>query len=201
LPRIAFVNLGLLFLLVSCKPAAQQMQSRPAPTSVTVDSSTTAVKPGDVCPPPDSASAPVSAAIPSDTTRPKKKTGPVDTAKKSMTLPVTPETSAAKPEVVAAPAKAAGLPRIWDFGSENCIPCKFMYEVLTPMMKEYAGKVDIRIINVYQEQALSSQYRIQIIPTQVFMDASGKELYRHVGAYPRDSILLKFKEYGFVSAR
>ena len=69
--------------------------------------------------------------------------------------------------------------------------------ILNPMMKEFAGKVDVRIVNVYQEQALASQYRIQIIPTQVFMDTTGKELYRHVGAIPRDSILLKFREFGF----
>jgi thioredoxin 1 len=98
---------------------------------------------------------------------------------------------------VATVARPKALPRLWDFGSETCIPCKTMYAILTPMMKEHEGKVDIRIINVYQEQSLAGQYRIQIIPTQVFMDTAGKEVYRHVGVLPRDSILTKFRQLGF----
>jgi thiol-disulfide isomerase/thioredoxin len=94
--------------------------------------------------------------------------------------------------------KPRSLPRMWDFGSEKCLPCKTMMGILTPMMSEYAGKVDVRIINVYEEQALASQYRIQIIPTQVFMDSTGKELYRHIGVFTRDSIVSKFKQFGFV---
>jgi len=65
------------------------------------------------------------------------------------------------------------------------------------MMKEFAGKVDVRIVNVYSEPALAKEHRIQIIPTQVFMDTLGKEVFRHIGVLTRDSILLKFQEYGF----
>ena len=99
---------------------------------------------------------------------------------------------------LAAAEKPTSLPRMWDFGSENCIPCKTMMGILNPMMSEFAGRVDVRIVNVYQDQALARQCGIQIIPTQIFMDAAGKELYRHVGVYPRDSILTKFKQFGFV---
>jgi thioredoxin 1 len=101
-----------------------------------------------------------------------------------------------KPAAVQAPS-AEGLPRMWDYGSEKCIPCKQMEEILTPMIGEYAGRVDIRIINIYEEKEMAAEARIQIIPTQVFYDAAGKELFRHVGAYPRDSIVAKFKEYGW----
>jgi len=86
---------------------------------------------------------------------------------------------------------------MWDFGSENCMPCKTMMGILNPMIPEFAGRVDVRIINVYQEKALASQYRIQIIPTQVFTDTAGRELFRHIGVLTRDSILLKFREFGF----
>ena len=106
---------------------------------------------------------------------------------------VQPAGDSVKPVAVA----PKSLPRMWDFGSENCIPCKTMMGILNPMMPEFAGKVDVRIINVYQEQALASQYRIQIIPTQVFMDTTGRELFRHIGVLTRDSILLKFKQFGF----
>jgi thioredoxin 1 len=85
---------------------------------------------------------------------------------------------------------------MWDFGSEKCIPCKTMLEILTPMMADYEGKVDIRIINVYEDKERTQQFRIVTIPTQVFIDAEGKELYRHVGVYPRDSIEARFSEFG-----
>jgi thioredoxin 1 len=99
--------------------------------------------------------------------------------------------SAKKPQT----QKLKGLPRMWDFGSESCIPCKEMLRILTPMMTEYRDKVDIRIINVYKDKALAKEYRIVTIPTQVFIDAAGKELYRHIGVYPRDSIEAKFREF------
>ena len=95
------------------------------------------------------------------------------------------------------PPKPKALPRMWDYGAENCLPCQEMMRILNPMMQEYAGKVDVRIINVYQEQQLTAQARIQVIPTQIFYDPDGKELYRHVGVYPRDSIVAKFREYGW----
>jgi len=93
--------------------------------------------------------------------------------------------------------KPAPLPRMWDFGSITCIPCKTMKEILDPMSADYEGKVDIRIIDVYKEKDTAKQFKIVTIPTQVFVDRQGKELYRHIGVYPRDSIVAKFKEYGW----
>ena len=101
-----------------------------------------------------------------------------------------------KPEPTKVAEKPKELPKMWDFGSEKCIPCKTMLEILTPMMADYEGKVDIRIINVYEETELAKKFRIVTIPTQVFIDATGRELFRHIGVYPRDSIEAKFREFG-----
>jgi len=101
-----------------------------------------------------------------------------------------------KPEPEKVTEKPRQLPKMWDFGSEKCIPCKTMLKILTPMMADYKDKVDIRIINVYEETELTKQFRIVTIPTQVFIDAEGKELFRHIGVYPRDSIEAKFREFG-----
>ena len=101
-----------------------------------------------------------------------------------------------KPEPEPAP-KPEVLPRMWDYGSKKCIPCKEMEKILTPMMTEYQGKVDIRIVNVYENRQLASEARIQVIPTQVFYAPEGAELFRHVGVYPRDSLVAKFREFGW----
>ncbi|MFO7676185.1 MAG: thioredoxin family protein [bacterium] len=97
----------------------------------------------------------------------------------------------------APPPKPKVLPRMWDFGSDNCLPCVEMEKILTPLMTDYKGRVDIRIINVYQDRERTMQARIQIIPTQIFYDPEGRELFRHIGIYPRDSIVAKFREFGW----
>lgn len=86
---------------------------------------------------------------------------------------------------------------MWDYGSDNCISCVQMNRILGPMITEYAGRVDIRIINVYKNRGLAQQARIQVIPTQIFYAPDGNELFRHVGVYPRDSIVAKFRELGW----
>lgn len=144
----------------------------------------------------------------SDTARPDSKALPgCETCRCSDTAGTVCDTTldtaaATKPDTPKPPSppvadKSIELPRLWDFGSEKCIPCQEMQRILTPMMTEYQGKVDIRIINVYEERALAQQFRIVTIPTQVFINAQGKELFRHIGVYPRDSIVAKFKEFGW----
>lgn len=101
-----------------------------------------------------------------------------------------------KKPVSAGPVTAA-LPRLWEFGRGTCVPCKTMKGILDPMMTEFAGKVEVRIISIDDEPALTKQYRIMTIPTQVFIDSTGNEVFRHVGVFPRDSIVAKFKEFGW----
>jgi thioredoxin 1 len=191
LRRIVLVSISLLLLVVACKPAA-----KPAPASAKKDTLSVVVKPGDVCPPLDTN--PVAAATGGvETAKPEKATSSAASEKKPVVPQVKRETTAAKTEVSAAPPKSEALPRLWDFGSDNCIPCKAMMPILTDLAKEYAGKIDVRIINVNKEQALAAQYRIMVIPTQIFMDANGKQLFQHIGFFPRDSILMKFQQFGF----
>ena len=39
-------------------------------------------------------------------------------------------------------------------------------------------------------------YHVRVIPTQIFFDASGRELYRHEGFFSKKDILAKWKEFG-----
>lgn len=116
----------------------------------------------------------------------------------SAAVAAVPDSTAARPTPKPEPPpRPKALPRMWDYGSDNCVPCMEMEKFLTPMIAEYAGKVDVRIINVYKERELTQRARIQIIPTQIFYDPDGKELFRHVGLYPRDSIIARFKQFGW----
>lgn len=93
-------------------------------------------------------------------------------------------------------APAAGVPRLLDLGSSQCIPCKLMWPVLEGMKKELAGSLQVDFVDVGLKDnlPLAKQYDIKLIPTQIFLDASGKELWRHEGYISRYGILDKWRE-------
>jgi thioredoxin 1 len=92
-----------------------------------------------------------------------------------------------------------GVPKMLDLGSVQCIPCKMMAPILEGLKNEFAGKLQVDFVDVNEKQNLKTaqQYNINIIPTQIFMDSTGKELWRHEGFISRFSILDKFRELGY----
>ena len=100
-----------------------------------------------------------------------------------------------RPAETNAPAKAK-LPRLVDLGAGKCIPCKMMAPVLEALKKEYAGRMEVEFIDVWKNPDAGKAYSIQIIPTQIFYDATGKELFRHEGFYSKEDILAKWQKLG-----
>ena len=88
------------------------------------------------------------------------------------------------------------LPMLIDLGSDECIPCKEMAPILEELKTEYAGKFKVEFMDVHIDPVLTTVYNIKLIPTQIFFDASGKELFRHEGFYSKEDILSKWKELG-----
>lgn len=89
-----------------------------------------------------------------------------------------------------------GLPRLVDLGADKCIPCKMMAPILEELKSEYEGRLTVEFIDVWKNPDEAPKYGIKLIPTQIFFDASGKELFRHEGFFSREDILAKWKEYG-----
>lgn len=87
-------------------------------------------------------------------------------------------------------------PRLLDLGAGKCIPCKMMAPVLEELTSEYDGRLDVVFVDVWQNPGVAGQYGIQAIPTQIFFDSSGKELYRHTGFFAKEDILKKWEELG-----
>ena len=90
----------------------------------------------------------------------------------------------------------AGLPRLVDLGAGKCIPCKKMAPILEELKKEYAGRMEVEFIDAWKNPDAGKAYGVEMIPTQIFYDASGKELERHTGFFGREDILAKWKELG-----
>jgi thioredoxin 1 len=93
----------------------------------------------------------------------------------------------------------APLPKLVDLGASKCVPCIKMAPILEDLKKEYAGVFAVEFIDVWQKENAkkAEEYKIESIPTQVFLDPKGKELWRHVGFFSKEEILAKWKELGF----
>ena len=90
----------------------------------------------------------------------------------------------------------AKLPKLLDLGAGKCIPCKMMTPILEELKRDYADRFDVEFIDVWENPDAGKQYGIEMIPTQIFYDAEGKELFRHVGFFGKEDILGKWKELG-----
>jgi len=88
------------------------------------------------------------------------------------------------------------LPKLLEFGSNKCIPCKKMAPILQELTKEYESRVVIQIIEVYKEHGLTQANRIQRIPTQIFFDTKNREVYRHIGFMDKEQIKKVFEKMG-----
>ncbi len=88
------------------------------------------------------------------------------------------------------------LPRLVDLGADKCIPCKMMAPILEELQVEYKEKFEVVFIDVWKDPAAGRRHGIRLIPTQIFFDASGRELYRHEGFFSREDILKKWHELG-----
>jgi thioredoxin 1 len=96
----------------------------------------------------------------------------------------------------AAPAK--GKPALYEFGAGYCVSCKEMAKIMAELTPQYGDQVEVRMVYVDKEKPLFEQYKIMLIPTQVFLNAEGKEVDRHVGALPKEEVIKKLKELKFI---
>jgi thioredoxin 1 len=102
------------------------------------------------------------------------------------------------PNQAQAAAPPQGRPALYDFGAKYCVPCKEMQKVVAELKPKYGEQVEFRLVYSDEEMPLFKEYKIVAIPTQVFLDASGKEVDRHMGALPKEEVIKKLKELKFI---
>ena len=71
-----------------------------------------------------------------------------------------------------------------------------MAPILARLKQEYAGKFEVELIDVWKDESAGKKYGVEIIPTQIFFDAQGKELFRHSGFFGREDVLGKWVSAG-----
>ena len=71
-----------------------------------------------------------------------------------------------------------------------------MAPILETLSGEYRGRGAVLFIDVHDNPAAASRFRIQMIPTQIFFDAKGKEFKRHIGFMDKAEIVKELKAAG-----
>lgn len=81
-----------------------------------------------------------------------------------------------------------GTVTVIDLGAKSCVPCRMMAPILSELKEVYKGKADVVFIDVWEKPDQAEAYGIRVIPTQIFYDKRGAEVYRHEGFMDKDSI-------------
>ena len=105
-----------------------------------------------------------------------------------------PPQSHTQPSAGAVPVK--GMVTMVDLGADKCIPCKMMVPIMEKVEKKYRGKAAIVFIDVWKDKEPAKRFGIRAIPTQIFFDKEGKEVYRHTGFMGEPDIDMQLKKMG-----
>jgi thiol-disulfide isomerase/thioredoxin len=85
-------------------------------------------------------------------------------------------------------ARMSGKPTMVEFGATGCVPCDMMQPILDNLRKNYPDQLNVVFVHVGEEQVLAARYGIRSIPVQVFFDARGNEVFRHVGFFAQTDV-------------
>jgi Thioredoxin domain-containing protein len=102
-------------------------------------------------------------------------------------------TGAAAEKLENVPVK--GMVTMIDLGAKSCIPCRMMAPILEKMKNLYEGKTAIVFIDVWKHRDQARRFGIRAIPTQIFFNEEGREIYRHVGFMSEAAICEQLKKW------
>jgi thioredoxin 1 len=73
-----------------------------------------------------------------------------------------------------------------------------MQSVMKSIEAKYGKEVKIEFYDVWTEPGnlFGAKYGIESIPTQVFLDETGKEYFRHVGFFPEEELVKVLEQKG-----
>lgn len=86
-----------------------------------------------------------------------------------------------QPTIAPSLKSAKGLPVVVDFYADWCGPCQQFKPIFHEAEGKYAGKIDFKSVDVDAQADLADKYGIRSIPTLIFFDKEGREVYREIG--------------------
>lgn len=86
-------------------------------------------------------------------------------------------------------ALARGKPTVIEFGANACASCRQMKPILAALERDHGANITVADIDIIKDRTYISRYQIKLMPTQIFFDANGRELGRHMGVISDTDIL------------
>jgi thioredoxin 1 len=102
------------------------------------------------------------------------------------------------PALAQAPGPAQPRPEIQEFDRKLCPICREAEMIIQEVGKEFPGQFAVRRVYIGEEPNLFRRYKVAIVPTQVFVDTAGREVFRHEGVFPKDKLVQKLRELKFI---
>lgn len=81
-----------------------------------------------------------------------------------------------------------------EFGAKGCLSCRKMEKVMEEVKQQYPT-VNVRFLNVTlpNNQEWTNYFGVVMIPTQIILDKTGHEIFRHTGYIPIEDLEKKLK--------
>ncbi len=83
-----------------------------------------------------------------------------------------------------------------DLGKKTCTQCKMMAPILEKLKIKYQGKAEIVFINLLDDPEQQYRFELKALPTQIFFNREGKEIYRHTGFMSEKAIIEQLNKMG-----
>jgi thioredoxin 1 len=83
-----------------------------------------------------------------------------------------------------------------EFGATGCNSCRKMEKVMEQVKSQYPTEIKVQFLNILQpaNRDMMKYFGVAAIPTQVLLDASGKEVFRHIGFFSFDDLVYEFQK-------
>ena len=82
-----------------------------------------------------------------------------------------------------------------EFGATGCVSCLKMEKVMADIKENHGNRINVVFINtrIRKNRELMQYFGIVEIPTQILLDRSAIEFFRHTGFISTDDLLKKIK--------
>ena len=83
-----------------------------------------------------------------------------------------------------------------DLGKKTCTQCKMMAPILEKLKIKYKGKAEVVFINLLDDPEQQYRFKLKALPTQIFFNSDGEEVFRHTGFMAEKAIIEQLGKMG-----